>query len=156
MDLFSCCGTPGLCSAKQKQVLPQAQAVHTASRPTSAQQPFSALDEFPSEDLPKLVCVLQSWIKQEFISDPETALHCIDLHEGELVVAFREGSHGWYFGRVVHESKALEGDAAQPLIYPTEIGREGWFPPSFCKTVAPLTNETSIGGRLLRMAGNPK
>ena len=27
----------------------------------------------------------------------------------------------WYFGRVVHESKALEGDAAQPLIFPTGI-----------------------------------
>ena len=88
----------------------------------------------PKQDLPKLVVVLQSWSKREFIADPSTAQHCIDIFEvnlvqvlcscspcltrwtrsdpyeadaphkqGEMLVAFREGSHGWYFGRVVHE-----------------------------------------------------
>ena len=36
------------------------------------------------------------------------------------------------------------------MVQATEMGREGWFPPSFCKTVEPSRNQTEIGRRLLR------
>jgi hypothetical protein len=108
----------------------------------------------PAEDIPKLVSVLETWNKDQFISDPTTAAHCIDLYAGELVVVIRKGSHGWYYGRVVHEKK-ISGDPADSQVQPTESGREGWFPPSFSQTVPSSLNHSEIGRQLLQGLRTP-
>mmetsp|Transcript_34645 Transcript_34645/g.69301 ORF Transcript_34645/g.69301 Transcript_34645/m.69301 type:complete len:148 (+) Transcript_34645:90-533(+) len=82
-----------------------------------------------------LVRVIQDWNK----GDVNTSSHCIDIHEGELIVVIRKGSHGWYFGRVLHDAKG----------WPTEFGTQGWFPPSFTREVAPSENQTKIGAEIL-------
>jgi hypothetical protein len=116
MDIFQCCTTPdrGLCPPKDKKRFDESIGRHP--------RPFIPPGEGPlSEEIPKLVLVLQSWAKSDFVSDPNTVMHCkpgpgpprcvpvlaassrarlisvfagIDLYEGELVVALREGSHG--------------------------------------------------------------
>ena len=59
------------------------------------------------------VCTLQD----VHASDPDAAEYCIDLHENELIVVTRKGTHGWIFGRVVHNETGV----------PIEDGREGWW-----------------------------
>ena len=114
-------------------------------------------------DLPKLVRIVKDWSKQDvYASDPEAADFCIDIHEGELLVVTRKGTHGydpcpaaghhrtvrlpqravasrlmrrgrrWIFGRVV----------GKPNGESTEDGREGWFPPSFCVVARTQDNQS--------------
>lgn len=52
-----------------------------------------------------------------YASDPDAAEFCIDLNENEIIVVTRKGTHGWIFGRVVHNDTGV----------PIEDGREGWW-----------------------------
>ena len=71
MEIFQCCATPdrGLCPAKDKKRFDETVGRHS--------RPFIPPGEGPpSEEIPKLVLVLQSWAKSDFVSDPNTVMHC--------------------------------------------------------------------------------
>ena len=99
---------PGLNSPEQHQLglvfaqvfaetpFPQLEGVVSQDLPS-----HDAHETNPTESLPKLLLALQSWSKE---GQPTSIIHqCMNIHQGEMLVALREGRLGWYFGRVVHQ-----------------------------------------------------
>ena len=99
---------PGLNSPEQHQLelvfaqvfaetpFPQLDGVISQDLP-----PHDAHETNPTQSLPKLLLALQPWGKE---GQPTSIIHqCMNIKQGEMLVALREGRLGWYFGRVVHE-----------------------------------------------------